>query len=186
MVTITISGKACAGKDTTSNILGKKLEKYGFKVIKATLKTFAKEKGLDILEFEKIYAENSEEWDRKLDEWQREVVKKYKNCILVSMLAAYNVPDAELKVFLTASEAERAKRAMKRDGIPKEKALEYIRERDRVFRKRIRRIYGIDPWDPKLYDVIIDNTNMTPEETVEKIMFELKERNLLKNFDNDS
>lgn len=177
MVVITISGNAGSGKDTTAKLLS---EKSGFKLIRGTMKTYAKEMGLDILEFEKQYAGRSEEWDRRLDEWQREAVKKCKDCILVSMLSAYNVPNADLKVFLTAPLEVRAERISKRDKIPEERAIDYVKERDRTFRERIKRIYGIDFWDPKLYDIVIDTSKHKPNEVVQIIMKELEKRRIIK------
>lgn len=169
---IAISGNAGAGKDTIAELLAEKLK---LKLIRGTMKTFAKEKGIDILDFEKEFAENSNYWDRKLDEWQKESVKKAKDCILVSMLAAYNIPEADLRVWLYAKEKVRAKRIGKRDKIPIDEALLYLKERDEVTRKRWKRIYKIDFWDPKFYDLRIDTSDLTPEEIVVKIVEKLNE-----------
>jgi len=170
---ITISGKAGSGKDTIGKLLSKKL---GFKMIKGTMKTYAKRMGIDILEFEMKYAEKSDEWDKKLDEWQKKVIKKYKDCILVSMLSAYNIPNADFKIFLTASVKARANRISKRDKIPKKNAVDYVKKRDRVTRNRIKRIYGIDFWDKKFYDMVIDTSKLEPEKIVSKILEKLKRK----------
>lgn len=169
---ITISGNAGSGKDTIAELLAKKLK---LKLIRGTMKSFAQEKGIDILDFEKKFAENSDDWDRKLDDWQKESVKKAKDCILVSMLAAYNIPSADLKVWLDAKERVRAKRIGKRDKIPSNEALFYLKERDRVTRERWKTLYKIDFWDPKFYDLRIDTSELTPEEIVKRIVRRLNE-----------
>lgn len=169
---ITISGNAGSGKDTIGDLLGKKL---GLKVIKATMKTFAREKGIDILEFDKEIVKEAEYWDRKLDEWQKKKVKEVGDCILVSMLGAYNIPQADLKVWLGGKEKVRAERIAKRDETPKEKALRYLKERDEVTRQRWKTLYKIDFWEPKFYDLRIDTSNLTPEEIVAKIIKKLNE-----------
>jgi cytidylate kinase len=167
---VAISGSAGSGKDTTGDLLGKKL---GLRVVKSTLKTYAKEKGLDILDFEKKYAAESSKWDRKLDAWQRDEVRKG-NLILVSQLSAYNAPDADIRVWLSAPEEVRAERLAKRDKIPHAKALAYIESRDREFRNRIKGLYGIDAWDPNMYDLVINTAKWKPAEVVKIIMEAIK------------
>lgn len=167
---ITISGSAGSGKDTIGELLAKKLN---LKVIKSTMKKYAEKKGIDILEFEKKYAQYTKEYDKKVDEWQRKEVVKG-DCVLISMLSAYNAPNADLKIWLYCPEKERAKRIAKRDNIPKEKALDYVRERDKIFRDRIKKIYGVDFWDPSLYDLRINTEKNNPKEVVEIILKEVE------------
>lgn len=147
---IAISGNAGSGKDTTGDRVGKKL---GLRVVKATLKTYAREKKLDILDFEE--ALKSDKYDRELDAWQRDEVAKG-DCVLVSMLSAYNAPHADLRVWLHAPLETRAERIAKRDRIPVAKAIEYVAGRDRTFRARIKKIYGFDWWSQDLYDLAIN------------------------------
>ena len=105
IVIITISGNAASGKDTVAELLAKKLK---LKLIRASLRVFARKKGIDILDFEKTFTSNSNYWDKKLDEWQKEEVKKAGECILVSYLGAYHIPRANLKVWLYADEQIRS------------------------------------------------------------------------------
>lgn len=170
---ITISGKPGSGKDTIGNLLGKKL---GLKVIKASLKKDAKKKGMDILDFEKKYAIKFKEYDIKLDAWQKKKVEKDgENCVLISMLSAYNIPHADLKIWLNCPLRERARRISKRDKIPLKRALEYVKERDMVFKNRIRKLYKIDFWDSKFYDLSIDTSKNNPKEVIGTILKRLKE-----------
>jgi len=171
---ITISGKAAAGKDTIANLLAPKLK---LKLIRGTLRVFAQQKGMDILDFEKTFTSDSDYWDKKLDEWQKKEVQKAGSCILVSYLAALNVPQADLKVWLDAQEEIRAQRLAKRDGLSLKKALPYLRERDVFFREKTKRIYGIDFWDSKLYDLIIDTSYLTPEAIIARIIRKIRELN---------
>ncbi|MCK4883823.1 MAG: cytidylate kinase family protein [Candidatus Diapherotrites archaeon] len=164
---ITISGNACSGKDSTADIVS---EKTNLKLLKSTMKTVAKEKGFDdVLEFEKQYASNSDEWDKMLDDWQKKETSKG-NCVLVSMLSGVNVPNADLKVFLHASVEERARRVNKRDNVPIEESIEYIKNRDTITRKRLNEIYGVDFWEFSHYDLIINTQKWSAEKVSEIII----------------
>jgi cytidylate kinase len=169
-VIVAISGNTGSGKDTAADLLAQRL---GIRAVKGTLKTYAKEKGLDILEFERTVAANSDEWDKKLDEWQRSEVAKG-DCVLVSRLAAFNAPGADLKVWLHAPEKVRAQRIAIRDSISERKSLAYVRSRDRTFRKRARKLYKFDPWDQRHYDLAINTAKWAPEEIVRIMLTALK------------
>lgn len=169
---ITISGNAASGKDTVAELLAKKLK---LKLIRGTLRVFAKEKGMDILDFEKTFTSDSDYWDKKLDQWQKEAVKKAGDCILVSYLGGYHIDWADLKVWLYADDRVRAQRTAKRDKLPIKKARVYLKERDEFFRQKTKRIYGVDFWNPKYYHLRIDTSHLTPEEIVDKIIKKVNE-----------
>ena len=85
-------------------------------------------------------------------------------------------PEAELKVFLTASPEERAKRRyiqLKEEGIEVgfEEILKAIIERDE--RDKNRPLY---PFKPAEDATIIDTTGLSPEEVVEKILSLVEEK----------
>ena len=85
-------------------------------------------------------------------------------------------PEAELKVFLTASPEERAKRRyiqLKEEGIEDgfEEILKAIIERDE--RDKHRPLY---PYKPAEGATIIDTTGLSPEEVVEKILSLVEEK----------
>jgi len=88
-------------------------------------------------------------------------------------------PDADLKIFLTADVETRAQRRYKdmlekNKEITYESVLEYIIQRDELDRTR-----KISPL-VKTEDMIeIDNTNMSKEEVVEKVLELIKEKGLV-------
>ena len=75
-------------------------------------------------------------------------------------------PDADIKIFLTASCEERAKRRYEElnKTVPYDEILEDIKFRDHNDSTR-----EIDPLRPASDAVLIDNSNLTLEETVDKI-----------------
>lgn len=170
---ITISGIALSGKDTTAKLLS---EKTGMEVLFSTMKSYARAKGMDILDFEeKVKKDDTGKYDFEMDSWQKEEVAKREDCILDSMLSAYNIPEADVRVWLFAPLEERARRASNRDGISPEEAKKYVENRDKIFRERIQKIYGFDWWNPMLYDICINTAKYRPEEVVGIIMKAMKE-----------
>lgn len=164
---ITISGLACSGKDTIGELLAKEL---GLKVFKVSMKELTQ--GKDILEFEKSII--TDEIDKQLDEYQKELGIKEDNFVLISRLSAVNIPHADMKVWLYAPEEVRAHRISKRDSIPPEEALDYIKERDKTTIERIEKIYHIRFDDLKYYDIAINTSRFDPEECVNIIKTAVK------------
>lgn len=88
-------------------------------------------------------------------------------------------PDAELKIFLTAEVETRAQRRYK-DMLEKNKettydeVLEYIKQRDELDRTR-----KISPLIKTEDMVEIDNTNMSKEQVVDKVLELVKEKGLV-------
>ncbi len=100
-----------------------------------------------------------------------------KQCVVEGRDAGTNiVPEADLKVFITASPEERARRRytqLRKSGkrVSYEKVLKDILERDR--RDSMRKDYPLKiPKDA----VVIDTTNKTLEEIIEELMTLIRER----------
>ncbi len=51
-----------------------------------------------------------------------------------------------------------------------QQALEMTRQRNLGDQKRYFDLYGVDLWDPKHYDLLIDTSYKTPEEVVQEIL----------------
>jgi cytidylate kinase len=60
-----------------------------------------------------------------------------------------------LKVRILADLGDRVKLEMQREGIPEKEALRILQKDDEERRKWSRSLYGIDTWDPNLYDLVI-------------------------------
>ncbi len=87
------------------------------------------------------------------------------------------LPNATVKLFLTASAEERARRRwlemqQKGDNVPYEDVLRDLRARDDQDMNR-----EVDPLRPTDDAVIVDTTNMNFELTVEYILNVVKEKN---------
>lgn len=89
------------------------------------------------------------------------------------------LPNADIKIFLTADVNERARRRFdqlkeKNVEISFEEVLKDVVERDRADTQREE-----SPLNETKDSFVVDTTNDTIEETIEKVMIELKSRNLI-------
>lgn len=163
---IAISGKSGCGNTTVSTLLAKKT---GFPMVNFTFRQMAQERGVDFWTFCEM-AEKDDNIDRELDKRMVEMAMQTENSILGSRLAIWNMQEADLKVYLTASDEERARRITKREGGTIEEQLEITRKRDTNDTERYKRIYGIDNNDTSVADLVIDTEGKTPEEIVDIIL----------------
>lgn len=138
-------------------------------MVNFTFRQMAQERGVDFWTFCEM-AEKDDNIDRELDKRMVEMAMQTENSILGSRLAIWNMQEADLKVYLTASDEERARRITKREGGTIEEQLEITRRRDTNDTERYKRIYGIDNNDTSVADLVIDTEGKTPEEIVDIIL----------------
>jgi cytidylate kinase len=74
-----------------------------------------------------------------------------------------------LKVRIIADMGDRVKLEMEREGISGEEALRILKNDDEQRRKWSQHLYGIDTWDPSLYDLVIHIRKITAEDAVDII-----------------
>ena len=74
-----------------------------------------------------------------------------------------------LKVLIIAKPEYRISNVIKRDKISEKEALGFIRKIDEQRKKWGQRIYGLEPWDPGLYDLVIQIDKITVEDAVDAI-----------------
>ncbi len=108
---------------------------------------------------------------KKLVEMQRKMAEKEKCVVMEGRdIGTVVFPNADIKIFLTATPEERAKRRyeeLKQKGynIPYEHLLEKIKERDKQDSER-----KIAPLKPTREHIIVDTTSKTIEEVTEDIL----------------
>jgi cytidylate kinase len=74
-----------------------------------------------------------------------------------------------LKVRIIADMEDRVKSEMEREGISKREALRILTNDDKERRKWCKYIYGIDKWDPSLYDLVIHIKKLTVDDATDII-----------------
>lgn len=176
---ITISGKAGAGKSTVAKLLSEKLSLKHYS-IGDLMRAMAKEKGISLLELNKL-AETDKSIDLELDENLQELGKTKNNFVVDGRLTAYFIPNADVRVFLDTDDKVRAERILK-DKREHEKSkdidemVEKIKKREESEKKRYKQYYGIEYPDKKLYNLVIDTTNLIPNQVVERIVEFMKKK----------
>ena len=171
-VKIAVSGKSGCGNTTVSRLLADALE---FRFINFTFRSLAQERGLDLKE-DLALAAKDDSWDNEVDTRQVELARKEGGCVLGSRLAIWMLPEADLKVFLTARPETRAKRIHNREKGNIKNIAEFTEERDRQDHERYLRIYKIDNDDYSAADLVINTDDIGPEEIVEQIITELNKK----------
>ena len=110
-VRIAISGKSGCGNTTVSTMLSKKL---GIKLVNFTFRQLAQEKGLTLAQVIEN-AKTDDSYDITVDTRQVELAKS-ESSVLGSRLAIWVLKEADLKVYLYASDQTRAVRIFNREG----------------------------------------------------------------------
>ena len=170
---ISLGGELASGKGTVSKIL---MEELNFGVYRngEYARNLAKEMGLDITSFNE-YLANHPEIDRQIENSASEYSKSHDNFIIDARLGWYAVPES-FKVYLKVDIDVAAKRAFedkerksseKFNTIEEQKAD--IQKRYKLENERYWNLYKVRKEDESNYDIVIDTTNMTPNEVADKI-----------------
>jgi cytidylate kinase len=163
---IAVSGKSGCGNTTVSRIVA---ERLGLSFINFTFRSLAEERDLSLKEvLEKAAADDA--WDREVDSRQVRLAREAEGCVLGSRLAIWMLPEADIKVYLTAWPETRAKRIVRREGGSLEEVAAFTMERDRQDTERYLRIYRIDNNDYSFADLVIETDSIEPDEIASRII----------------
>jgi len=165
-VKIAISGKSGCGNTTVSRMVADSLE---LRFINFTFRNLAQERGLSLKEVLELAAKD-DSLDREVDTRQAEMAREEGGCVLGSRLAIWMLPEADLKVFLTARPETRAKRIQGREGDSFQNIARFTASRDRQDHERYLRIYNIDNDDYSFADIVIESDDISPFEIAEMII----------------
>jgi cytidylate kinase len=172
MAKVTIFGLAGTGKSTVSALLA---SKTGYALLSAgsLARQYAKDHGQSVYEYNALAAADPS-IDKALDTYIESYGKEHNGFIFESWLGWYFIPDS-FKVKLACDEAVRMARIAGREHLAIDDAAEKTLEREKSKKERFRRYYGLEVFPPadELFDLVIDTSNVTPEEIVRHIYGEL-------------
>lgn len=177
MPVIAISGKPGAGTSTIARKLAERLKLNYFspgEFNKSHAKLANKETD-KALEVWKTKKGKSKEFHKLTDDIQMEKAKKG-NIVICGKLSIWMLKDVtNYKIWIDCSLEERAKRASGRDRAGIKETKKKLKEKLETERKEWKRIYGFDYLDQReMADIVIDSTNLNEEETLERIIKEMK------------
>jgi cytidylate kinase len=172
---ITISGDAGAGKGSVGRLLAKKLN-YKFYSMGSVRRKYAAEKGITLDELNKR-AETDSTSDNLVDSYQEKLGREEDDFVLDSRLGFHFIPQS-IKVYLTADLKERARRIVndkrgQENYASVEEAEQKLEERKRSDQRRYKKLYNIECYNPKLYDLVVDTTKLTVKDVVDTILEKL-------------
>jgi cytidylate kinase len=152
---VTISGPPGSGTTTLARSLA---ERHHFELISAgeVFRDLAKERGLSVAGFSEL-AEKDITIDALIDVRQKEVAKERDNIVVEGRLSGWMVEEADLRIWLTAPIACRAKRIATRDGMDEYTAREVTLAREESERKRYRNYYKIEIDDLSPYHLVVNS-----------------------------
>ena len=152
---ITISGPPGSGTTSLARYLA---GKYGLDLISAgeVFRRLAREHAMELADFGR-FAESDPSVDRMIDARQKEIGEGSDNIIVEGRLSGRMIENADLRIWLTASLACRAKRIAGRDGMDEAGARAYTENRQRSEATRYLTYYDIDISDLSSYDLVLSS-----------------------------
>lgn len=170
---ISLGGELASGKGTISEILQKELN-YGIYKNGDYFRKLASEMGMDVTSFN-LYVIDHPEIDRQIEYSAKEYAQNHDNFLIDARLGWYAVPES-FKVFLKVDIDVAAKRAFEDKKRKKTESFATVEEQKEDMIKRYKleneryfQLYGVRKEDESNYDLIIDTTNLTPQEVANKV-----------------
>ena len=176
---ITISGKPGSGKSTVAKIISGKLglKNYSIGDLRGEM---ALDRGISIDDLNKV-GEKEDFTDKEADEYQEKLGKEENNFVIDGRLSYYFIPSS-VRIFLDVDADVGAQRifSTKREDEKTEKNIEDLKERlaKRVEsdHKRYQKYYGINFEKRENFDIVVDTTDISPEETANKIIIFIEQK----------
>ncbi|HLD40246.1 MAG TPA: AAA family ATPase [Candidatus Nanoarchaeia archaeon] len=180
---ITISGTPGSCKSTAAEML---VKRFGAEriYVGGIWRELARKKGMtlqELTEYAKTHPKTDTDVDKAAANQARKLDKKNKLIIVEGRMQFHFLPES-VKIFMKVDPEEGAKRIWKdvqnktiqekrNEGVFStfEAMKKWIQEREEKNAARYKKTYDIDHRDESQYDLILDTTKLTPEETLQKI-----------------
>lgn len=166
MIRVCISGLSASGKTSLGEELARELKILHItKDVLETHKRIAEEmekEGEDAL---RVIEAGDERYAKSFDDEVAELAAKG-NCVVTTWLGPWLVKDPTVRVWLTASVEERAKRRAAQRGIDISEARKLIDEKDKLTMAAFKDVYGIDVMDHAAFDFMVNTERVERKDSV--------------------
>lgn len=176
---ISLAGDIASGKGAVSKILAEKLN-YTIYRNGEYFRKLAGQMNMSVKDFN-IYVEAHPDIDLQIEQSAKEYAQRNDNLLIDARLGWYAVPHS-FKIYLKVDLSVAAKRVMLDDTrgnvesyTSLNQAEKEIYERFKLENERYYKLYNVRKDDMTNYDLVIDTTNLTPEEVSEIIYIKYNE-----------
>ena len=172
---ITISGRPGSGKSVVASRVADALG-VRHKSAGDFMREMAAERGISILELSRL-AEQDDAIDAEIDGRTRRLAHTGEDFVIDARLGWHFVPES-FKLFLdvrpevAARRIYEAQRGTESENIDLETTRAAVESRTKSETSRYREYYGLDYTDPSHYDVVVDTSDLTVDQVVERVLSE--------------
>jgi len=140
----------------------------------------ATNRGMTLAEYNKL-GETDPQTDLEVDEYQKKLGETEDNFVIEGRTSWHFIPQS-LKLYLDVTDEEGARRIFLAGRAGEDNSMKTLEDviisvktRKASDRKRYLQFFGIDTYDLKNYDYIIDTTKLTPDEVFDRAYSIIKE-----------
>jgi len=171
---ITIGGMPGSGKSTVAKLVAKELDLRFYSMGKI-MRELASKREMAVNEYTAL----KEDVDSELDNYQKELGEKEDNFIIEGRLSFHFIPKS-IKFFFDVDLETAAKRIFKNQRASEKhyssvkETLDILKLRIAGDRQRYAARYGIDAFNYKNFDSVIDTSDLTVEQVKDKVIAFIK------------
>jgi CMP/dCMP kinase len=171
-MTVTFGGRAGAGKSTAARAIAQRLG-YQFYSAGDVRREYALKNGMTLEELNQR-AETDPASDFLVDDYMRGMARTRDDISIDAWLGFHFFPQS-IKLYFDADPRMRAERIFDRRkkeelSFDVDEAFQKMTEKENCSAARYLRLYGVDIYDKKNYDHVIDTTYNSEEDTINQIM----------------
>ena len=179
---IRVSGHPGAGKTTLCKKLSETLG-YEFYYSGGVFRKLAAERNLSLEAFYASIA-NDPDIERAVDAETQRIINEKENLVIDSRIAPFQKTKfLAVSILLTVSPEEGARRELLRPENSRftlEEMMRITQERLADEKRSFKKLYGIDDqFEPSKFDIVLDTTDLSPDEEFTAVMEQLSRRGVL-------
>lgn len=158
---VAVSGRHGAGKTTLAKAIADHFNLI-YVSAGALFREMAKKHGMNIVEFTR-YAKKHPEIDRTIDERMKQEASKGGRVLDAQLAYFFSEQFHPFNILVFAEVKDIVKRVSEREGLSLKEARNEVRTREKNEKKRFKKLYGIELWNPTDFHIMINTSRITKE-----------------------